>query len=77
MLWDSGYDAESNLRSREAHVGPLRGYLRRCYRAVKTLLGGDYRPSGDHLGPLRNYLQSRYHLAKTFPGSLEVWERNQ
>ncbi|MGB8097928.1 MAG: hypothetical protein WCF17_12295, partial [Terracidiphilus sp.] len=65
-----------NLGAREIPAGAIRGYLRRAYRAVKTLLGGDYRPEGDHLGPLRDYLHLRYHLAKRFPGSLEVWERN-
>ncbi len=76
VLWDPAFDANRNLGAREIPAGAIRGYLRRAYRAVKTLLGGDYRPEGDHLGPLRDYLHLRYHLAKRFPGSLEVWERN-
>jgi len=76
VLWDPAFDAKTELHSREIPAGRLRGYLRRAYRAVKTFLGGDYRPEGDHLGPLRDYLHSHYHLAKRFPGSLEVWERN-
>lgn len=76
VLWDPAFDANTDLRSKEILAGTVRGYLRRVYRAVKTFLGGDYRPEGDHLRPLRDYLHSRYHVAKRFPGSLEVWERN-
>jgi hypothetical protein len=76
VLWDSAFNANTNLHSKEVPASAIRGYSRRVYRAVKTLLGGDYRPEGDHLGPLRDYLHSHYHIAKRFPGSLEVWERN-
>jgi len=77
VLWDSRFDVNGALHSREVPVGTIRSYIRRCYRVIKTILGGDYRLEGDHLGPLRDYLHSRYHVAKRFSGSLEVWERNQ
>jgi len=76
VLWDSSFDVDAPMRSRDAPVGLMRASIRRCFRAVKTILGGDFRPSGDHLGPLRDYLHLRYHIVKLFPGSLEVWERN-
>jgi hypothetical protein len=77
VLWESGLDPESNYRSGDDHIGPLRGYLRSCYHVLKTALGGDYRPRDDHLEPLRNYLHSHYHVVKISSDSSEVWERNK
>lgn len=76
VFWDSITDEEGAASSEDVPAVPTRAYLRRCYRALKTYLGGDYLPAGDHLAPLRDYLHSRYHVVKTFSGTSQVWERN-
>ena len=76
VFWDSENLAEGASNPEEAPAGPIHAFLRRWYRAARTIIGGDYLPMGDHLAPLRNDLHAHYHVAQNFPSTLEVWERN-
>ena len=42
VFWDSITDEEGAASSEDVPAVPTRAYLRRCYRALKTYLGGDY-----------------------------------